>query len=622
MSNAQAVNGLFELSLKELLEIKVLVSTRNEESLQTVPSSITVFSRNQINNLGLDYLHELINYVPGFQSFRQGESSAEYYHSSRGHRSSTTSREVLVMIDGVRLNRELDNVFSVPMFSLHNVEKIEFIRGPGSALYGSNAVLGVIDITTTKDKNQLELVIGENQVRQLHAVGAGSLWGWNWNVAINAFDEGGENLAVQDQFTQVISQSPDPRAGEDIQISFSRNNTKLNLLTFDRHAEEFYISGRLSADNNFVRHRHQQMGIIHSENWNDTLKSEFTAVVSENSFEPESFFGTFLGTGKASVDEDNIDLNINNQWSYSSDSSLIFGLDFRRSDISDFELNTQNIGPIILYEESVRKITSAYLQNQNQFDSGTKLTMGVRYDHYNGIDAELSPRVAVVHPLTSSQSLKILYGEAFRAPTVNELFIQNSAGVVGNPDLQPETIKTSEIIWIKQWAQQVLTVNAFYNTIDHVISRDDTLAMPTFVNQSSPESFHGFELEYSLQWGKPWLLTVNASSFHNLPDSDFRQADTLASFIVNYSQDNWNFNLSGVFSSERHYLTGPTLQEINSFWQVNAKWRYKISDRLGFYLKAKNLLDKDYETPPQRSVFSLPIQNRGREASVGVQINF
>ena len=153
--------------------------------------------------MGADYLHELINFVPGFQSFRQGENSVQHYYSARGHRSSTASREVLILIDGMRMNREFDNVFSVPMLSLHNVEKIEFIRGPGSAIYGSNAFMGVINITTQKNQNRIHTAFGEASQMQFNGAfsNSDSAADAELNLALNLFDEKGEQYVLENYTT-------------------------------------------------------------------------------------------------------------------------------------------------------------------------------------------------------------------------------------------------------------------------------------------------------------------------------------------------------------------------------------------------------------------------------------
>ena len=155
------IDDIYNLSLEDLMQIKITSSTLTEKNLRTAPSSVTVFSHDQIKAMGIDYLDDLLNFVPGFQAFRQADSGGEYYHSSRGIRSGTSSREVLILIDGNRVNAEYAGG-SVHMISLGNIEKVEIIRGPGSAIYGSNAFVGVINITTSSGKNMLSQTLGSN----------------------------------------------------------------------------------------------------------------------------------------------------------------------------------------------------------------------------------------------------------------------------------------------------------------------------------------------------------------------------------------------------------------------------------------------------------------------------
>ena len=86
----------FELSLDELLQVRITGSTLRDESYKTVPSPVTVFERKEIDNLGVDYLYELINLVPGYQFNRNADSPSGYTMSSRGRRNSSEAREILL----------------------------------------------------------------------------------------------------------------------------------------------------------------------------------------------------------------------------------------------------------------------------------------------------------------------------------------------------------------------------------------------------------------------------------------------------------------------------------------------------------------------------------------------
>lgn len=187
---------LLALSLEDLMQIQVVSSTLTEKNLRTVPSSVTVFTHTQINAMGVDYLDELLNFVPGFQAFRQADSGGEYYHSSRGGRSGTSSREVLILIDGKRINAEFA-AGSVHMISLKNFEKVEIIRGPGSAIYGSNAFLGVVNITTIKNKDMLALQVGSNERTQTQLFKTAQMGELNLDFFANAYRDRGQAYVIE-----------------------------------------------------------------------------------------------------------------------------------------------------------------------------------------------------------------------------------------------------------------------------------------------------------------------------------------------------------------------------------------------------------------------------------------
>ena len=103
-----------------------------------------------------------MNLVPGFQSYRTSLSPISYQFSSRGRRIGNSGAEILILVDGMRLAepRTSGGAIVTPKYPLMQVERVEFIRGPGSAVYGSNAMMGVINIVTRTGSNELALDVG------------------------------------------------------------------------------------------------------------------------------------------------------------------------------------------------------------------------------------------------------------------------------------------------------------------------------------------------------------------------------------------------------------------------------------------------------------------------------
>ncbi len=240
----QADLGLFSLPLQEVMQLKVTGSTFLEETTKTVPSSVTVFTRKEIRRMGISNLEELMNFVPGFQSARTGDASARYPFSSRGRRIGGGSREVLVLIDGHRLNEDQSqsSLTLSQLIPTENIERVEFIRGPGSALYGSNAFLGVVNIVTVKGLREVELTGGP------HDMGRGHI---NYAYQEDEFDlaffgkyltDNGQTYhGVADTVNGGTADTRDPYDGHNLYLSTQYKKWGLNLGHVKRRTDEFYI---------------------------------------------------------------------------------------------------------------------------------------------------------------------------------------------------------------------------------------------------------------------------------------------------------------------------------------------------------------------------------------------
>lgn len=611
------------MPLEELVNIPITSSTLTDKNIRTVPSSVTVFTRKQIQHLGINYLHELTSYVPAFQSFRQEESGDEYYHSARGHRSSTASREVLILIDGQRFNREFDNAIAAPMLSLGNIEKVEFIRGPGSAIYGSNAFLGVINITTVRGGNELMVSGGDNHHVQAQGLFSAEIDTWNMDLFINAFDDKGEDYTLEDSVTHTEDYaSQDPYDGYDINFKVGRQDMQVNIMHFERQSRDYYVLGNTANAENETLNQYSSIQFQNAVDWTESFKSNYSLRYYEDSYKPET---VFLGLSSMEQESHSTELKLDNDFSVNAMQTFQFGVEFRHSDIDEVIFKSSAFGADFLYPESNRDVTGVYFQSQTNLTPETQLLLGARYDDYSQIGAELSPRFGIVHQFLDTQTIKLLYGEAFRAPTTNELKLEDvfgAANLVGNPELEPEIVKTWELIWMNQWRQHYVAITLFNNSISDVISLDETVNPTTYINSSGEESSHGIELEYMGQLSSAWEWRTSYSYFENLSRQDFREADQLASIILDYQENKWNVNVSTSYSGERESPVPSGKETLGDYWLTNAKIQYFINAEQSLYLQAKNILDEDYETPYRGSTFYDALPNRGREFSVGMHWKF
>lgn len=618
---AESTNdSLLELSLEDLMQIKIVSSTLTEKNLRTVPSSVSVFTHEQISAMGIDYLDELLNFVPGFQAFRQADSGGEYYHSSRGIRSGTSSREVLILIDGNRVNAEFAGG-SVHMISLANIEKIEIIRGPGSAIYGSNAFVGVINITTINNKNMVSQTIGSNNRIQTQLFKTAKFDDWNLDLFANAYRDQGQSYRLENSTTHAPYETRDPIHGYDLNLKIGDQKSEFNVTYFERTAQDFYASERSGNDVNETKVTDTSLSFRQTLDWQNSLSTNYNLRYHLRT----SFiqFPLIPPSAHATFDESSFEFALHNNWEINENRSLQFGLEERHIDSEKVTLHSV-YSPILVNDDYGRDVLGLYVQQQNNFGSDTEFTVGARYDKYSRIGSAFSPRFGLIHQLSDVQTVKLLYGQAFRAPGIGDLTLTSNNSLIGNPNLKPEKIATWELVWMGTWKSNSLTLTAFDNKIvDSIVQgfgADGTTRM--YVNALESQNSHGLEFETISQINNNWQVRAQYSLFNTLPETAFRQADNLASFIVNYEKNRWDINLSANYASERKMTAGNNMLTLDAYWLLNTKLQYTFQNNAKAYVQIKNLADEDYLTPTQGAILTMGVPNRGRELSVGLDWMF
>lgn len=249
---AQDVEALFNLTFDELLEQQVSISSRDAVSLDASPSTVTLFTRQMLDRLAVANLYDLLNYVPGFQVTRGDWVGAVPKEHARGVY--LDNGYVLFMVDGQRVNEISFGKASVymPFIPLSIAERVEVIRGPGSALYGSNAFMGVVNLITRKEGNMLMPRLGSRGSRGLSLAYFTDWQGLDWQFLLDVDHQG----AASHQFYQSLVR--DPRENVFAQLGVQSEAWHLTG-RYARAKMNGYINlGGASADN---RYQSENIGI-------------------------------------------------------------------------------------------------------------------------------------------------------------------------------------------------------------------------------------------------------------------------------------------------------------------------------------------------------------------------
>lgn len=639
-----------EMDLEQLMQVSVTGSTLRDESLKTVPAQVTVFTREQLDTLGLDYLHELIRLVPGFQVNRSADNPLNYTFSASGRRLGSRAREIVLVVDGrIYVDPRSSGADSaISLYPLANIERIEVIQGPGSALYGSGAFTGVINIVSRRKTKALSVAVGSNERRRADVHWSQESGAWQSNLYAHAYKDAGQDYRfVNGQTTD------DPRDELGVDLAVQHDNTRLQAAFHRVGAENFYVLEKVRNGFNAFQQTSRQINLEQkfqlSDAWQANLSLGYMdtdqyldgLLVSERALtsisQPASDAAVLT---KAVFNAKAYKAAVTSDLSLSDRSSVQLGLDAQRASSDDanaytnFDLeqivkrdypvtyygNFDN--PTVVEAATSRDSAGAYTQLLHDLSADTRLTLGVRYDYYEGVGNRASPRLGLVHQLNPAHSLKLLYGEAFRAPAFAETKLMNNPFIAGNPNLQHEVVSTWSLVWLGTWNKTSSNLAAFYSDYQQPIVTGLDNGTRTYLNSDDQES-RGVSLDIKQQVGNRWLMRASITRLIDLPDSAFVEAEKLGALIVNYQQGKWNWNISASYQGEREYLLTATQRaSIASAWLANGQVSYEVNQATRLRLSAKNLFDEDFASAPQGAGILGGVPNRGREWSLGVDWNW
>jgi outer membrane cobalamin receptor len=405
------------LSAEETIKLKevVVTATRIEESVEDVAQDVTVITRKEIESGSYGNISEVIRNVAGLNLFEYGNRGATASVSLRG----STSEQVLILIDGKRLNKPGDgqvdlNAISIP---LENIERIEILRGASSALYGADAMGGVINIITR--------IPDEPATKFSASYGRFVTGDLSFNTS-RKIGKTGFYLSLSKESSEGF------RTNSDYDIDAI--NSKF---TYD-------FSKDIHVDFN-IDYNHKDAGSPGSITW----ATPFAAQTDEN-----FLTGATLRIKDAVLklyshdsriryinpgSEDNTHKNhvngIDLQHSIPIGSSnlLTGGIELLEEDIDSLDnINTANsIG------KHSRTRKGIFLQNETSIAEKAILTLGVRYDDIDSKN-RFSPKASFLIKLPNQTNISLSVGKGFRVPTMNALYWPDTGWAVGNPNLKPE----------------------------------------------------------------------------------------------------------------------------------------------------------------------------------------
>lgn len=607
---------LLDLPLDQLVNVEVVSASRFKQKSSEAPSSVEVVTSEEIRSFGWRTLADALNSMRGL-TVRNDRNYT--YQGTRGFsRTGDYNARILLMIDGRRVN---DSIFDSgfigeeSLIDMNLVDHIEYIPGSGSAVYGANALLGVINVITKQGKDfdgaRLSGEVGSLDTYRGRAT-YGKQWSNGTDLLVNAsqfFSHGNEQLHFP-EFADTnggIAQDMDIERSSRLFGRLSYRDFTLRTGYVDRYKRIPTASfGALFNDKNFYTNDRQIYVDLDYNTWiNADLGLEVRGFHHWYDYHTSQAYDPGLPSQSRRINFDAVD----GRW---------WGGEFKLTG-TQFEhhkwivgtevqydqpqhLSNKDLGPYTLYNDSNRKGWRAglYAQDEWRINDNLLLNAGLRLDYHHMIKTlQLHPRIGLIYDVNPALTTKVLYGSAFRAPNVFERDYHIPAfGFFRNPNNKEELVYSYEAVaeWRPGDGLKFLGT-AFYNDIEQVLVQDAVSGQ--FVNEGTYHAY-GFELGAEKRWdnGRMFKLTwthvfVRDENFNGggwSPDSPKNMVKL--HFAEPLFEDALRLGLEEIFVDERRTLADNIAPAYHLFnINLSTKPFYGFQSSLGIY----NVLDQRYK---------------------------
>lgn len=577
----------------------VVTATRAKTELSKTPANVTVVQGEEIRAKNLTNMSDVLRNVPGVTIGNYG-TGIGYENANSTYING--SNNVVWMIDGIVMNSAGQNAPLVALKNMNNIERVEVVKGAASALYGSSAVGGVINIITKKPTEgmttKLRALRGSYDQEQYVISNEGREKGWFWSASYQK-----DIMAnYRDAHGLTIPQHLNARTGSFMLGKEIDSNNTLTVYHNTYRANEKY------SDSN------KNLGIINYGNAAyDSSRAVLQSKIGAHVQNTLSVLNQRYDTTYAGYTTYIQTRSIADQITYATpNNTLLGGFEWRQD-----RINTMN----------GIKLTnmSYYVQDAWQFAPKWMVTPGVRLDHHSAFGNRVSPHIALAYNPNEKTNMYISFNSYFIAPTPYSLY----DATYGNPNLKPETGNAWELGVTHQFNETTTGgVHFFTRSSKDKIGYDYITSKYANFDE---EKAHGFSLDVAKQFTKELSARMGYTYTHvNATPQRQTNADGYIpkhSVIVgvDYVKTRWDAHLD-----VRGVIDRPGVQGYSDFFPKKTYWitdisaNYHINDTLTVFGRVGNLFNVFYaESSNVR--WGLPNEwwtAPGRNFQLGMELKF
>ena len=629
-SVANELGELLKINVEE--EKYVSSASKYDQTPEEAPSSISIITAEDIKTFGYQTLVDVLNAQNGF--YISNDRSSTYIGVRGFRRPFDNNNRILLLEDGIRLNSyQVDN--APTSLHLERYDRIEIVRGPGSTLYGNNAVLTVINlIPKTQFNSYLPNILAK--YGSYNTKKANLQFGKIVNNKFSFFVDGYYNNIEGEDLYFAEYDTPQTNNGWAIiqdkleeSALYSRINYSDFKLTTSYKSRLKNIPTSILGTSFNKEQTNSNNRFIANLNWSNKISFDKYLSIKLNydyNFTKLDLPFDFL--------PENIEFNSNTSaysaelqfiWDWHLNHRLITGVQYVDNVNSDYKYFTGNLS--LLESEWNYKILSFYFQNEYQYDANLSLYFGIRIDNFINQEVAFNPRAGVVYSPFKNHIFKLLYGRSFRAPNLIERNLEerNIVRYKKNENLKSEYINTLEFIY-NPIVSKVLSPSlaVYYYKMDGLIDQvvDPLDGLSQHVNVAKVEAI-GFEAEINYKYsayGKSILRYTYQSSTNEDNQSLTNSPEHLVKLLVSerlLNHLNIGFELlyetkrktnSGLYTepillSNLNFYSNKLLDYVTVSFRINNFFNKTIKHPAGFMLEQESIIQ-----PYRNYLFTLGVE--------------
>lgn len=584
----------------EVQEQLIVTGTYSPLAVEKITSSVSVIDRLMIEQLNKTNLAELLQSIPGVLVERQGGPGGLAVVSIRGGESNYT----VVMVDGVALNdpgNTRGGAFDLGNINVESIERIEIVKGPQSAIYGADALAGVINIISLQPKNGHQQTVsvsaGDEGYQQMGVSALGATENFNYALQLRQRDSGEPVEGSEAEDDEVnIRLGWMPTEAHKLTASFRYFDGKRSSYPEQSGGPEFAESPLLD----YTDYEDKSTAL----DWKYKISDFWTSDLQATLYQREEDYDSPGIAPYFAIPPNGADTEFERQQFAWINTLGEQGKLWANLGVEQRQEEGESIGYITGFPEDTnfaldRTTESAFIDLNNQITENLLLQTSVRSDDTEGYDRETSAKVGVRYQLSKPVTLRANFGNGYKLPS----FFALGHPLVGNEDLKIEQVESWDIGVEWQLRERLSTsIEYFDNTFRDPIDFDSELF--TNVNRERVDAT-------GVEWQAQWFNADNTISL--LTHASYTDIDVKDSVSVLTGRPQWRAGASVGWQLNSSWRTGldyqlvgeqyatsqhtgtVTLEKLDAYNRMDANLFWSISDSFEANFTVENLFDADYQ---------------------------